>query len=523
MKFTHKIMLSPIVTAVAFLFIFAATQRAAERGSATIERIQDEFFHALELSHELQIDLLTIRDLLTETATNGNEDALLEADEVAANFQATVDGCRDVPVLANMLAPVAQEFQDYYDQARFTTIRMLEQVGGLDLDFDSNLFAQIREMNRRYDELSRDIGVIVDRNNAQLEEAIADTRSRISRLKWVLNLLSIVFLSLLFVLSVLVIGSIVRPVHRMSRVAQAISGGDLGQKLYHESPDALGELADSIREMQSSLIRDIARREKAEADLIAAQGQMIQSEKMAVLGKLVAGLTHELNTPLGTMAASVDIVDRSRDIIVARCQGGLTEDPTSDPRFGKAVTAMGRGLDSLAAATSRVHELVNGMKVFSQLDKGEVQQTDINAGLDATLDLIEHEIPDGLEIVREFGEVEPVLGYPAQLNQAFLSLVRHAVRDTKPPGTVSVRTEQVGDKVRISVRDTGCGYQPDALLALFNPSFKADTSRMRMDWEMVTSSRIIDGHHGTITAKSDPGQGTRYVVEIPVWSDLAGG
>ncbi len=521
MKFTHKIMLIPLVTAVAFLVIFVVTQRAAERSSEVIGRIQDEFYYAAELSHALQIDLLTIRHLLTVAATNGNEDALQEAEEVSVRFHATVAGCRGVPVLAAMLEPLVRDFERYYRQARLTSTQMLEQSGELDLDFDQALFDDVREMNRRYQELSEDIGIVVDRNNAQLELAIANTRARIVRLRWVMNLTSIVFLGLLLILSVMAIGSIVRPIHRMSRVAQAISGGDLNQELDYRSGDALGELADSIREMQSSLISDISRREKAEADLIAAQGQVIQSEKMAVLGKLVAGLTHELNTPLGTLASSVDVVGRSRSIIVDKYSGeNLPDSLGKDPRFAKAIQAMARGVDSLSVATARIEELVTGLKVFSQMDQGEVQQTDINGGLEATLNLITHEIPAGLEIERRFTAVEPVLAYPAQLNQAFLSLIRHAARDTIPPGTVTVSTEQTGDRVRVTITDTGCGYQPDALLALFNPSFKADTSRMRMDWEMVTASRIVEQHHGWLTAKSDPGQGTRYVVEIPIWSEL---
>ncbi len=514
-------MLSPLVTAIAFLFFFALTQRAAERSSEVIGRIQDEFYHATELSHDLQIELLTIRHLLTEAATNGNEDAMQEADDVAANFHATIDGCRDVPALAAMLEPLARDFDLYYTQAKLTTSHMLEQAGGLELDFDQSLFDDVTEMNRRYVDLSEEIGVVVALNSSQLEAAIANTRARIVHFRWVMNLTSFAFLVMLLVLSIIVIGSIVRPVHRMSRVVQAISGGDLNQELDYRSRDALGELADSFREMQSSLISDIARREKAEADLIATQGQMIQSEKMAVLGKLVAGLTHELNTPLGTLASSVDVVGRSRGVIVDRCGGEAASAVFSaDQRFNKAVRAMQQGVDSLAVATARIEELVNGLKVFSQMDKGEVQQTDINAGLEATLNLIAHEIPAELELVRGFGEIESVLAYPAQLNQAFLSLIRHAVRDTTPPGTVSVLTEQVVDRVRVTITDTGCGYQPDALLALFNPSFRADTSRIRMDWEMVTASRIVDQHHGTILAKSDPDEGTRYIVEIPVWSDL---
>ena len=287
MKFTHRIMLGPVVAAVAFLFVFALVQAAAERSSRTIVRIQDEVFHATELSSELQIDLLRIRYLLTEAATNGNEDAVGEADRVAADFRRALASCASVPALAEMLAPVRDGFENYYDQARDTTRLMLAQAGNLSLDFDPALIAEVAEMNRRYETLSSRLDVVARDNNQALGAAIEDVRGRVSRLRWVLNTTGLVFIALLFVLGLIAVASVVRPVHRMSRVAQAISGGDLSKQLHHRSPDALGELADSIREMQASLIRDIARREQAEADLIATQGQMIQSEKMAVLGTLV--------------------------------------------------------------------------------------------------------------------------------------------------------------------------------------------------------------------------------------------
>ena len=133
MKFTHRIMLGPVVAAVAFLFVFALVQAAAERSSRTIVRIQDEVFHATELSSELQIDLLRIRYLLTEAATNGNEDAVGEADRVAADFRRALASCASVPALAEMLAPVRDGFENYYDQARDTTRLMLAQAGGVDL------------------------------------------------------------------------------------------------------------------------------------------------------------------------------------------------------------------------------------------------------------------------------------------------------------------------------------------------------------------------------------------------------
>jgi signal transduction histidine kinase len=240
---------------------------------------------------------------------------------------------------------------------------------------------------------------------------------------------------------------------------------------------------------------------------------------MAVLGELVAGLAHELNTPLGTLASSADIVDRSRKIILEKCEAGPDlEEVRSDPRFQRAIIALENGVQGMGAASDRINELVTGLKAFSQLDKADFQQTDLNEGLRNTLNLVDREFPEGVELQLELGEIEPLLGYPAQLNQLFLALITHAIRDIDPPGTVTVKTEQIADQAQITFTDTGQGYEPAALQALFKPGFKSDTSRVRMDWEMITCNSIVDRHGGSLAAESVPGQGTTYVINLPIWS-----
>jgi signal transduction histidine kinase len=517
MKFNHKIFLMPLVTALAFSLIFALTQRATIRSAETIELIRDEFFHALELSHDLEKDLLTIRQLLTTAVTNADEDQVASADTVAVHFRQTVAGSAGVIRLADKLAPLQVDFDSYFDVARITTLEMIRQ-DLLDLDFQPGFLERVRLMNQRYEKINRELATVVEGTDQDLVAAIDRMGEHVDHVRLVMNATSLVFLGVLVVISIWVIAAIVRPVHRMSRVALAIAGGDLGQTLDHQSNDALGELADSIRDMQASLIRDIARREKAEADLIAAQGQIIQSEKMAVLGEMVAGLAHELNTPLGTLASSADVVDRSRKIIQEKCVAGSDlEEVRNDPRFQRAITALENGVLGMGLASDRINELVTGLKAFSQLDKADFQQMDLNEGLGNTLNLMDREFPEGVELKLELGEIEPILGYPAQLNQLFLALITHALRDIESPGTVTVKTEQISDQAQITVSDTGRGYDRAALQALFKPGFKSDTSRVRMDWEMITCSRIVDRHRGSLAAESTPGEGTTYVINLPVW------
>jgi signal transduction histidine kinase len=516
MKFNHKIFLMPLVTALAFSLIFVLTQRATNRSAETGRLIRDEFFHALTLSHDLEKDLLDVRQLLTTAINLADEDQVAAADTVAAHFRQTVDGCRGVPGLEGKLGPLQKEFDEYFDLARSTTLEMIQQDLE-DLDFPPGFLARVELMNERFTRLNTHLAEVVDETDRELVAAINQRGDRIGNARRVMNLASIFFIGVLVLISILVIGAIVRPVHRMSKVAQAIAGGDLRKELNHRSNDALGELADSIRDMQASLIRDIARREKAENDLIAAQGQIIQSEKMAVLGELVAGLAHELNTPLGTLASSADVVDRSRRIIEEKCATGQDlAQVKGDPRFIRALDALAKGGQGMGAASERIGELVAGLKTFSQLDKAEFQLTDVNEGLRNIRNLLDSGIPESVHLEFEMGEAEPILGYPAQLNQLFTGLIMHAVRDASPAGSVGVTTEQIAGHVQVTVRDTGRGYEPEALQDLFRPGFQAGGDRVRMDWDMITVQSIVDRHRGSLAAASTPGEGTTYVVNLPV-------
>ena len=131
MKFNHKIFLMPLVTALAFSVIFGLMQRATSRSAETIVRIRDEFFHALELSHDLEKDLLTIRQLLTSAVTYADEDQIAAADTVAARFRGTVSGCLGVPGLEETIGPLQQEFDAYFDIAKVTTQEMIQQAQSL--------------------------------------------------------------------------------------------------------------------------------------------------------------------------------------------------------------------------------------------------------------------------------------------------------------------------------------------------------------------------------------------------------
>ncbi|MGD9548122.1 MAG: sensor histidine kinase [Candidatus Krumholzibacteriia bacterium] len=518
MRFNHKIMMMPVLAGLTFLVLFIVTDRVVREGGETIARIEGEFFHGLQLSQDLENTMLRIRHLLTEAVITGNEDPIGEAEALAAHFRAVALDCRDVPLLRSSLQDVLARFDAYFGLAHRTTAALVTDEQELALDFSRDLLDQVQAMNTEYRILEGELDRLVADTNTALAGMLRDTGRRVTVMRRAMTLVSALLVVALVVISAAVVASIVRPVGRMSRVALAIAGGDLEQELNHRSDDALGELADSFREMQRSLIADIERREKAEADLLAAQGRIVQSEKMVLMGQLVAGLAHELNSPLGTLTSAVDVVVRSRGKLVDQARRrGVVGDLEGDPDFGRAMQAMDRGLSSAALATRRIDELVVALKSFAQLDRAEVQSVDLNEVLRNCLRLLTRGPEARAQVTEDLTPVEAVLGHPVQLNQLFFSLVRRSLRDAGRDGRLSLATRQMDGEVLVVVEDSGRGYDAGELRRLFDPGFGAESGRMQMDWTMIGNARIVAEHGGRIDAHSRPGEGTRYEIRIPLW------
>lgn len=518
MKFNHKIMMMPLLAGLTFLILFIVTDRVVREGGETIARIEGEFFHGLQLSHDLEDTLLRIRHLLTEAVITGNEDLIGESEALAAHFRSVALDCRDVPLLRSSLQDVLTRFDSYFGLARRTTGALVADEQELALDFSGDLLDQVQAMNTEYRTLQEELDRLVADTNTALAGMLRDTGQRVRSMRRAMTLVSALLVLALAAISTAVVASIVRPVSRMSRVALAVAGGDLKQELHHRSDDALGELADSFREMQRSLIADIERREKAEADLLAAQGRIVQSEKMALMGQLVAGLAHELNSPLGTLTSAVDVVVRSRAKLVDQARReGVVGHLEGDPDFGRAMQAMDRGLSSVALATRRIDELVVALKSFAQLDRAEVQSVDLNEVLRNCLRLLTRNPEARSQVTEDLSPVEAVLGHPVQLNQLFFSLLRRSLRDAGRDGCLSLTTRQIGGEALVVIADSGRGYDAGELRRLFDPGFDAESGRMQMDWTMVGNARIVAEHGGRIDAHSRPGEGTRYEIRIPLW------
>ena len=280
------------------------------------------------------------------------------------------------------------------------------------------------------------------------------------------------------------------------------------------------ELSDALRHLKES------------------ETQLIQSEKMAALGQMVAGIAHEINTPLAYVKNSLGAVaGKLPDIgmAVANCekllallQAGANADRNELSRQFATVTAQVAQLqqqrtlaelgglvnDGLYGAGQMV-EIISNLKEFSRLDRSKVTSFNLNNGLNSTLLLAKH-LLKGVTVNKRFGEIPAITCSPSQINQVFLNLVTNAVQAMESgKGTLTLTTRRDGDGVAVEIADNGKGIPPDVLPKIFDPFFTTKEAGKGTGLGLSISYKIVQQHGGRINVVSQPGAGTQFTVWLP--------
>ncbi|MBO6752950.1 MAG: HAMP domain-containing histidine kinase, partial [Spongiibacter sp.] len=237
-------------------------------------------------------------------------------------------------------------------------------------------------------------------------------------------------------------------------------------------------------------------------DLRLQQAQLIQSEKMASLGQMVAGVAHEINTPLGYANSNVSIVRE----LVASMEEQI--DGESREEFDMLLGDAQYGLEQIA-------ELVMSLKNFSRVDRSHTELFDLNDGVETSLKICQNQIKD-LVVEKQFAELPDISCAPSQLNQVFLNLINNAAQAMGGQGTLTVTTERDGDNAVVKVRDTGCGMDADTVAHIFEPFFTTKPVGEGTGLGLSIVFRIIEDHGGQITVESQPGEGTEFRVSLPI-------
>ncbi|MBQ7286602.1 MAG: GAF domain-containing sensor histidine kinase [Candidatus Gastranaerophilales bacterium] len=278
-------------------------------------------------------------------------------------------------------------------------------------------------------------------------------------------------------------------------ISMVISSSLSQANLFHQISQKKEELENAIKELKET------------------QLQLINSEKMASLGQLVASVAHEINTPLGAINANNEMMDKVFN------------------KYDENALEMLREINSVdREAIKRITNIVQSLKRFVRLDETTQQEANINQELDLTIDLIHHKIKNGFEIEKDYGDIPLVSCYPNMLNQVFLNILMnavHSIEDIKSKnssyvGKIKLKTQIDEDYLKISIFDNGKGIDSDNQEKIFHAGFTTKKKGQGTGLGLAICKKIIEKHEGKIEFKSgkdfaDDTFKTVFVVSIPIF------
>ncbi|UXI69966.1 ATP-binding protein [Tahibacter amnicola] len=341
----------------------------------------------------------------------------------------------------------------------------------------------------------------------------------------------------------LVLGGIVRAVRwrlaaleRSNRLLEDLVAARTGElsranlALHGVNEQLQSEIDDRIA-AQTALHQRNADLEAVNQKLAGTQNQLLQSEKMASVGQLAAGVAHEINNPIGYVGSNLGSLRRYvGDLFTLlekyeRLESALPPDSRElhELRTIKANIELdylkediGNLMAEAQEGITRVRKIVSDLKDFSHLDEPEWQLADLHAGLDSTLNLVMHQIKYNAEVVKDYGNLPPIRCLPFQLNQVFLNLLINAAQAIEGRGVITLRTRCDGDTVRVEVADNGKGIAEENLHRVFDPFFTTKPIGTGTGLGLSVSYGIVQTHGGSISVHSVVGVGTTFTVRLPI-------
>ncbi len=267
------------------------------------------------------------------------------------------------------------------------------------------------------------------------------------------------------------------------------------------------------------------------SQLKQVQDQLLQSEKMASIGQLAAGVAHEINNPIGYVNSNLGSLEGYINDLLAlletyeQVEAGLPEavqQSVIQPAKQRADLQFLRDdLTALLAESkegiTRVKKIVQDLKDFSRVDSSsEWEFANLHRCLDSTLNIVHNEVKYKANVVKEYGELPEVQCLPSQLNQVFMNMLVNASHAIKEHGTIWIRSGCDGELAWVEFQDTGGGIAPDNLKRIFDPFFTTKPVGKGTGLGLSLSYSIVQKHHGHIDVNSVQGQGTTFRIWLPI-------
>ncbi len=453
----------------------------------------------------------------------------------------------------------------------------------LDLSFD---FMQLSKDNKNlealdlmntqareaFDDYSTDLSMLVDICTQNAINSAEKARKTQKGTHFVTMLLLIVAVVLSAFLTIILVRLIIVPVYRLENASQKVAKGELDVEVKVTGNDEMGKLSRSFNQMTKSL-KDAKEKENVQAErlrmqwdvlsetnqeleekskrlekqkkqtekknqqiesamnkLKETQNQLVQSEKMASVGQLTAGIAHEINNPINFVTSNISPLKRDLDDIMKllNMYNGAAE--KSDPHdefkniknfkdeidYDFILKEIKQLLNGIEEGAKRTIEIVRGLRNFSRLDESDKKLSDINEGIESTLLMLRNQLKNRIEVIKEFGSIPQILCYPGKLNQVFMNILNNASQSIEGEGEIIISTTYGNKNVFISIKDSGKGMSKKIMDHIFEPFYTTKDVGKGTGLGLSISYGIVQEHNGKIEVKSELNKGTEFIITLPV-------
>ncbi len=304
-------------------------------------------------------------------------------------------------------------------------------------------------------------------------------------------------------------------------IDSAIEATNLGAFSYLTKPYVIDQLL--------LLIKRATEKQYSAVELRASQLQMFQSEKMASIGQLAAGVAHEINNPMGFILSNlstlskyterlIDFMQTQSELLASSAapnQLADLEEKRKLLKLERIVKDVPQLISESLEGAERVKVIVQNLKTFSRKDEEQWKTADLNECLESTLNVVWNELKYKAEIHREYGDLPGLRCNPGQLNQVFMNLMINAVHAIETSGIIKVKSWFDQGSIYLAISDNGCGMPDEVRGKIFEPFFTTKEVGKGTGLGLSISYDIVRKHNGTIEVESEPGIGTTFTVILP--------
>jgi len=491
--------------------LYKESQQALERLKSQIEELSESFN-----SKTQQIETLN-REIEDQNRELEVQKELFDAQRLQIARQQ-----EEMDASAQQLAEVLREVENK-QQTLDSKIELIEsqeqeiETQRKDIANQSNILI----------ELEHEIG-IKERSIEQQESQLSNYANIVARQK--------TFLLIIIAISILIAG-LVFFIYRSYRIKKN-ANREIEEK-NRELEQRQEEIIAQSEEIRSANEEVIATNEALEAqkselqltleNLKMTQSQLIQSEKMASLGLLTAGIAHELNNPINFVRGNVNPLQRDMDEIFSLIGqydalikennleevSGQVSEIKEKMDYGFLIKEINNLLEGIQEGADRSSNIVKGLRSFSRLDDEKFQLHNIHDGIDSTLLLLNNKIKNTIRVHKDYGDLQEIECLPGKINQVFMNILTNCIQAIEDKGDIYIQTVSSDIWVKIIIKDTGAGMSPEVKAHIFEPFYTTKDVGKGTGLGLSITYGIIEQHNGNIDVISEPGRGTEFIISLP--------